>query len=73
MRTLAAQALRALTHLDPQFMASDALPFLLPLAFASDPITRHGAMSGISEIVLGLGQVGVQDYRYARMRILLTV
>ena len=36
--------------------ADVALPYLLPLCLSDDPIARHGAVSGVAQLVLGLGQ-----------------
>ena len=50
------QALHAMAHLDPAWVADVALPYLLPLCLSDDPIARHGAVSGVAQLVLGLGQ-----------------
>src|SRR3990167_2379627 len=44
-----------LTPMEPEFMITDVLPYLVPLTTHVNHYVRHGAIMGIGEILVGLG------------------
>ncbi len=55
IRNLSAAALGMLTPLEPDFFVNVVLPDLLPLCTNETLFVRHGAVLGVSEIILALG------------------
>jgi hypothetical protein len=57
IRRLSAQAIgRALTPLDPRYMAKRVLPRLLKMSLDPDLLVRHGATMAAAEVVRALGR-----------------
>lgn len=54
IRKLAASTLSLLACMDPEFMMNHILPHLVNLATSSNFYTRHGAVLGVGEILIGL-------------------
>ena len=54
MRELAAQALSVLSIYDPQLVVTEYLPKLIQICFSKKLHLRHGAILGVSEILIGL-------------------
>ena len=54
MRKLAAATLSLLACMDPTFMIEEILPTLIPLTTNTNFYTRHGAILGVGEILIGL-------------------
>jgi hypothetical protein len=58
IRLVSAQAIgRALTPLDPRYMAKNVLPRLLQMSLDPDLLVRHGATMAAAEVVRALGRV----------------
>ena len=55
IRKLSALSLRMLTTLDPEHFVNVVIPYLLPLCTNDTLFVRHGALLGVSEIILALG------------------
>ncbi|CAH2292057.1 tubulin-specific chaperone D [Pelobates cultripes] len=63
IRELSTKALHNLTPIAPDYMRSDVLPRLLPLATGSDLHTRHGAILACAEITHALYKLTVKNDR----------
>ena len=55
IRCLVSLSLRGLTKLDPLYFVETVLPFLVKYATHENLFVRHGAVIGVAEIVLALG------------------
>ncbi len=55
IRFLSSLSLRGLTTLDPSFFADVVLPYLLGYVTNENLFVRHGALIGVAEVVLALG------------------
>jgi hypothetical protein len=56
IRELSAHALNHLTAIEPNWMISDVIPFLLPKTLSSDLLLRHGSILSIAEILFGVAE-----------------
>ena len=56
IRQLSAISLRGLASLDPAFMKRFVIPYLVEKCTHQDLIVRHGALLGLAEVILALGQ-----------------
>jgi hypothetical protein len=54
IRTLSARAVSKMTALDPEWVATVALPASLPLTTSPDLLQRHGSILGVAESVAAL-------------------
>ena len=54
MRELASQALSVISVFNPQLVIEKILPPLIKLCFVKVLNVRHGAILGVSEIIIGL-------------------
>lgn len=61
IRTLSATALRCLTPLDVPFILDVVIPNLLTASLDQNLALRHGAVLGLAEILLALGQKAEHD------------
>lgn len=59
MRLLSAKTLATLAPLDLNHMAEFALPSLIPYTISTDLVRRHGAVSGVGELLVALVQGGI--------------
>ena len=63
MRQLASQALAVLSVFNPALVVSEILPVLVEKCFSKALHVRHGAILGVSEIVIGLSGNSVMHRR----------
>ena len=56
IRQLSAKSLHGLAYLDTTYMKKNVLPYLVNKCTNQDLCVRHGALLGLSEIILALGQ-----------------
>ena len=54
LRQLASQALAVLSVFNPELVVSEILPTLIEKCFSKALHVRHGAILGVSEIIIGL-------------------
>ena len=57
IRYLASISLKGLTELDPGYFAETVLPYLLKYTTHENIFVRHGALIGVAEVVLALGDL----------------
>ena len=61
IRSLSSVSLRGLTKLDPVYFAETVLPYLVKYSTHENLFVRHGALIGVAEVVLALGDLAREE------------